>query len=165
MTKEEISKLDKEIEMDLDTKFRVEEIPPEVPDEHDAPRWAFHSTKPPELRVDVKLKQREAHDMYINDGDEDRDLACSNLQERFKRRFPGLLLIWDEANKNTTQEWQKFALKNEASGQKIRLVLVTNEAFEDDEMGSFLIQFEDNLEEYTKKSSETLRFKMGRFEK
>jgi len=40
---------------------------------------------------------------------------------------------------------------------------VTNEAIEDDELGSFLIQFEDHLEEFAKKSAEALRFRMGRF--
>jgi len=104
-------------------------------------------------------------DTYIYNGDESRDLACKDIQERFARRFPGLFLIWDEANRNTGQEWQKFTLKDAASGQKICLVLITNETFKDDEMGSFLIQFEDNLLEFTKKSSESLRFRVGKFEK
>jgi hypothetical protein len=120
--------------------------------------------KPPALRVDVKLKLRGA-DTYNYNGDDDRDLACKDLQERFGRRFPGLLLVWDEANRNTDREWQKFTLKEAASNQKIRLVFVTNDAFENDEMGSFLIQFEDHLEEFAKKSQEALRFRMGRFEK
>jgi len=49
----------------------------------------------PELRIECKLKQREA-DTTIYNGDERRDLACKDLQERFGRRFPGLLLVWDE---------------------------------------------------------------------
>jgi len=102
--------------------------------------------------------------LYYKD-DKSRDLVCKDLQERFWERFPGLLLVWDEANRNTGKEWQKFTLKDAASSQKIRLVLVTNDAFENDEMGSFMVQFEDHLEEFTKKSSEALRFRIGRFEK
>lgn len=55
-------------------------------------------------------------------------------------------------NKNNLEKWQKFALKEMVEGQKIRLVFVTNDAFENDEMGSFLMQFEDYLEEFAKKS-------------
>lgn len=116
-----------------------------------------------ELQGELKLQQREA-DTLDYKGDESRDLACKDLQERFGRRFPGLLLVWDEANRNADREKQKFILKDAASGQKLRLVFVTNEAFENDEMGSFMVQFEDRLKEFVKKSPEALRFMMGRFE-
>ena len=128
-----------------------------------APRWELSFSKPPDLRVELKLKQRKV-DTYTYNGDQDRDLACKDLQERFGRRFPGLFLVWDEANRNTDREWQKFTLKDTTSGQKIRLVFVSNDAFENDEMGSFMVQFEDHLEEFAKKSMEALRFRMGRFE-
>ncbi len=51
--------------------------------------------KEPELRLECKLKQGEEDTNFYN-GDESRDLAYKNLQERFERRFPGLLLVWDE---------------------------------------------------------------------
>lgn len=117
----------------------------------------------PDLRLDLKLKQREEN-TFAYSGDDDRDLACRDLQERFARRFPGLLLIWDEVNRNADREQQKFTLKDAASGQKIRLIFVTNEAFENDEIGSFLVQFEDHLEEFVQKKAESLRFRIGRFD-
>jgi len=97
--------------------------------------------------------------------DEKRNKACKDLEKRFAERFPGLFLIWDEANRNNITEWQKFTLKEVVSGQKLRLIFVTNDAFDNDEMGSFLIQFEDHIEEFSKKSQEALRFRMGRFKK
>lgn len=129
---------------------------------YDAPRQELNSSKPPDLRIELKLKQREADTFYYN-GAESRDLACKDLQKRFAKRFPGLLLIWDEANRNTGTEGQKFTLKDAVSGQKIRFVFVSNDAFENDEMGSFMVQFEDHLEEFAKKSPEALKFRMGRF--
>ncbi len=135
-----------------------------MPDENDTSRWGFTNVKGAELRIEGKLN-RKKENTYIYNGDQDRDLACKDLEERFSERFPGLLLAWDKANRNTDREWQKFALKDTTSSQKIRLVFVTNDAFENDELGSFLIQFEDHLEEFAQKSSEALRFRMGRFEK
>lgn len=97
--------------------------------------------------------------------DEERNKTCKDLEREFAERFPGLQLIWDRVNRNNIKKWQKFALKEVVSGQKLRFVFVTNDTFENNEMGSFLIQFEDNLQEFAKKSPEELRFKRGRFEK
>lgn len=102
--------------------------------------------------------------MFYTD-DKARDRQCQDLQRHFTERFPGLLLIWDEADRNNIKEWQKFTLKEVVSGQKIRFVFVTNDAFENDEMISFLVQFEDDIEEYTRKCPNPLRFKAGRFVK
>ncbi|MEL7555698.1 MAG: hypothetical protein AAGU26_05935 [bacterium] len=57
--------------------------------------------------------------MEIYNGDEKRDKQCRDLERQFSRRFPGLLLIWDEANRNNIKKWQKFALKEMVEGQKI----------------------------------------------
>lgn len=102
--------------------------------------------------------------MFIIEDDK-RNKACKDLERKFAERFPGLLLIWDVANRNNISEWQKFTLKEAVSGQNIRLVFVTNDAFENDEMRSFLIQFADRLEEFVKKSTEPLRFKNGMLRK
>ena len=51
--------------------------------------------------------------------DEKRNNACKDLERKFAERFPGLQLIWDEANRNNISEWQKFALKEMVEGQKI----------------------------------------------
>ena len=96
--------------------------------------------------------------------DEKRNNACKDLERKFAERFPGLQLIWDEVNKNNLEKWQKFALKEMVEGQKIRLVFVTNDAFENDEMGSFLIQFKDHLEEFTQKSTKAIRYREERLE-
>lgn len=100
--------------------------------------------------------------MFYTD-DKARDRQCQDLQRHFTERFPGLLLIWDEADRNNIKEWQKFTLKEVVSGQKIRFVFVTNDAFENDEMISFLVQFEDGIEEFVKKSAGELRFRLGKF--
>lgn len=96
--------------------------------------------------------------MFYTD-DKARDRQCQDLQRHFTERFPGLLLIWDEADRNNIKEWQKFTLKEAVSGQKIRLVFVTNDAFENDEMRFFLLKFEDRMGEFVMKSNKPIRYK------
>lgn len=50
--------------------------------------------------------------MECYNGDEKRDKQCRDIERQFSRRFPGLLLIWDEANRNSLRELQKFTLKD-----------------------------------------------------
>jgi len=101
--------------------------------------------------------------MFITE-DEERNKACKELEKKFPERFPGLLFVWDYVDRNNITGWQKFILKELASGQKIRIVFISNTAFKNDEMGSFLVQFEDHLEELFQKGNGVIRYKNRKLE-
>jgi hypothetical protein len=94
--------------------------------------------------------------------DEKRNKACKDLERKFAERFVGLQLIWSEIDRNS-REVQKFTLKEAISGQKLRLVFITNGSFANDEMGSFLSKFEDRFEEFMAIGMHDLKFEKGKF--
>lgn len=94
--------------------------------------------------------------------DEKRNNACKDLERKFVERFPGLQLIWSKIGRNS-REVQKFTLKEAISGQKLRLVFITNGSFANDEMGSFLSKFEDRFEEFAQKNNHPIHYKQEKF--
>lgn len=93
--------------------------------------------------------------------DEKRNNACKDLERKFAERFPGLQLIWSKVDRNS-REMQKFRLVDSISGQKLRLVFISNESFEDGTVDSFLRKFEEKLEDYALKNSLAIKYKNSR---
>lgn len=90
--------------------------------------------------------------------DEKRNKACKDLEKKFAERFLGLHLIWSEADRNS-REMQKFRLVDSISGQKLRLVFISNESFEDGTVDSFLRKFEEKVGAYATKNSLAIKYK------
>ncbi len=90
-----------------------------------------------------------------------RNKVCKDVANNFGERFPGLLLIWSEMDRNS-REVQKFRLMDSISGQKLRLVFISNESFEDETIDSFIRKFEEKLKDYAIKSSLSIKYKNSR---
>lgn len=93
--------------------------------------------------------------------DEKRNKACKDLEKKFAERFLGLHLIWSEADRNS-REMQKFRLVDSISGQKLRLVFISNESFEDGTVDSFLRKFEEGIDVLAKRGNESMKYYNGR---
>lgn len=53
--------------------------------------------------------------------------------------------------------------KDAVSGQKLRLIFVTNDSFDNDEIGAILSKFEGRFKEFATRETHDLIFKDGSF--
>jgi len=83
------------------------------------------------------------------------------LERRFLRRFDGLMLRWNEATK-CSGNVQKFTLIVGTTGEKLRIFLIENAFFENDQVEEFLNGFEQRFEEFTRQGG-VIRFAHSRF--